>query len=85
LKVRLTALYGLGLVVGNVSIPLPSNSDSYAAIDTGTSLIGGPPAVINQIAAQIPGSTPGTGDYQDYFFYRASISLLLAHSADRHF
>jgi cathepsin D len=60
----------LGLTVGNVSIPLPSGSDSYGAIDTGTTLIGGPPALIDQIAAQVPGSTPGTGDYKDYFFYR---------------
>jgi cathepsin D len=59
-----------GLAVGNVSIPLHSGSDSYAAIDTGTTLIGGPSALIDQIAAQVPGSTPGTGDYRDYFFYR---------------
>jgi cathepsin D len=62
----------LGLAVGNVSITLPSGSDSYGAIDTGTTLIGGPPALIDQIAAQVPGSTPGTGDYRDYFFYRTS-------------
>ena len=62
--------------MGNVSILLPSGSDSYAAIHTGTTLIGGPPALIDQIAAQVPGSTAGTGDYRDYFFYRTSLSIL---------
>ena len=64
--------------MGNVSISLPLNSGSYAAVDTGTTLIGGPPDVIDQIAAEIPGSTPGTGDYQNYFFYRMLAPLLLS-------
>jgi len=61
-------------IQGN-NINIPSGSPSYAAIDTGTTLIGGPSEYIAQIFAQIPGSAPGTGDFQNYYTYRMSISL----------
>ncbi|KAG8792407.1 hypothetical protein FRC17_008600, partial [Serendipita sp. 399] len=57
------------LTVQGASIPLPSGEISHAAIDTGTTLLGGPASLIDLIAAQIPGSSPGTGNYTDYFFY----------------
>ncbi|PFH51024.1 hypothetical protein AMATHDRAFT_192110, partial [Amanita thiersii Skay4041] len=57
------------LVVQGSSIPLPSGSDAYAAIDTGTTLVGGPSEYISQIFAQIPGSQPGTGNFQGYYTY----------------
>jgi cathepsin D len=57
-------------VQGN-SINLPSGKSSYAAIDTGTTLVGGPSKYISEIFAQIPGSSPGTGDFENYYTYRA--------------
>ncbi|KAF9266781.1 acid protease [Marasmius fiardii PR-910] len=55
-------------VQGN-SISLPSGSQSYAAIDTGTTLVGGPSSAIDAIYEQIPGSRRGTGDYEGYYLY----------------
>jgi len=57
------------LTVQGSSISLPSGSSSFAAIDTGTTLIGGPPSAIQAIFAQIPGSYPGVGDYESYWIY----------------
>ncbi|KIM44828.1 hypothetical protein M413DRAFT_363610 [Hebeloma cylindrosporum] len=57
------------MVVQGNSISLPSGSSSYAAIDTGTTLVGGPPEFISQVFAQIPGSAPGTGNFQNYYTY----------------
>ena len=53
------------------SVSLPSGSGSYAAIDTGTTLIGGPSEYVAEIFAQIPGSTAGTGNFESYYTYRA--------------
>ena len=61
-------------VQGN-SVTLPTGTSSYAAIDTGTTLVGGPSAAIQAIYAQIPGSTPGTGNYEGYFIYRKRFRL----------
>jgi hypothetical protein len=61
-------------VQGN-SVSLPSGSDSYAAIDTGTTLVGGPATEIQAIYAQIPDSEPGTGNYDGYYFYPCDTSV----------
>ncbi|KAK7466332.1 hypothetical protein VKT23_005058 [Stygiomarasmius scandens] len=45
------------------------SSNQYAAIDTGTTLVGGPADVISEIYAQIDGSSPGTGSYEGYYTY----------------
>jgi len=55
-------------VQGN-ELVFPATSISHAAIDTGTTLVGGPPSAIQSIYAQIEGSFPGTGDYESYWFY----------------
>jgi len=60
-------------VQGN-SIALTSSS-SYAAIDTGTTLIGGPSAQIAALYAQIPGSAAGSGDYLGYYTYPCSTTV----------
>ncbi|KAK6992211.1 aspartic peptidase A1 [Favolaschia claudopus] len=57
------------LTVQGNSISLPSGSASYAAIDTGTTAVGGPPDQIAAIYSQIPNSAPGTGNYQGYYTY----------------
>jgi len=55
-------------VQGN-AITLPTGTDSYSAIDTGTTLVGGPTSSIQAIYAQIPGSAPATGNYEGYYTY----------------
>ncbi|KAK2465711.1 hypothetical protein APHAL10511_002255 [Amanita phalloides] len=57
------------LTVQGSSISLSSGSSSYAAIDTGTTLVGGPPSTIAEIYAQIPGSQAGSGNFQGYYTY----------------
>jgi len=58
------------LKVNGQSVNLPGTAQSsYSAIDTGTTLIGGPSEVIKAIFADIPGSAPGTGDYEGYYTY----------------
>ncbi|KAG6826762.1 hypothetical protein H0H92_014538 [Tricholoma furcatifolium] len=42
------------------SISIPSGSDGYAAIDTGTTLVGGPSEYLDEFYAQIPGANAGT-------------------------
>ncbi|KAI0070897.1 acid protease [Panus rudis PR-1116 ss-1] len=56
------------LVSQGQHVDLPSGS-SFAAIDTGTTLVGGPASVISALYATIPGSEPATGDYQGYYTY----------------
>jgi cathepsin D len=63
------------LTVQGNSVSLPSGSSSYAVIDTGTTLVGGPAAQIAALYAQIPGSTAGTGDYQGYYMYPCSTTV----------
>ncbi|KAL5531684.1 hypothetical protein ACEPAG_4561 [Sanghuangporus baumii] len=63
------------LSVGGTSMTLPSGSASYAAIDTGTTLVGGPASVISQLYAAIPNAQPGTGDYEGYYIYPCSESV----------
>lgn len=53
----------------NSAISLPSGANSLAAIDTGTTLVGGPPDIIEAMYAQIPDSFAGTGDYEGYYIY----------------
>jgi len=51
------------------SITLASGSSNYAAIDTGTTLVGGPQDAITAIYANIPDSQPETGDFEGYYSY----------------
>lgn len=56
--------------VNGQSVSLPSGSSSYAAIDTGTTLVGGPAEYIAQLFAQIPGSAAEQGNFEGYYTYR---------------
>ncbi|KAG6886123.1 hypothetical protein C0993_002642 [Termitomyces sp. T159_Od127] len=58
------------LTTNGQSISIPSGSDSYAAIDTGTTLVGGPSRYLNEFYSQIPGARPGTGNFEGYYTYR---------------
>ncbi|KAG1817061.1 aspartic peptidase domain-containing protein [Suillus subaureus] len=66
------------LTVQGSSISIPSGSSSYSAIDTGTTLVGGPSSVIQNIFAQIPGSQPGTGSWQGYWTYPCNTAVNVA-------
>ncbi|KAG8907667.1 hypothetical protein FRB99_002745 [Tulasnella sp. 403] len=49
--------------------PLTVSGTVLAAIDTGTTLVGGPSDAISAIFAQIPGAQPAGPDYQGYWAY----------------
>ncbi|KAG8980005.1 hypothetical protein FRC05_007448 [Tulasnella sp. 425] len=55
-----------GITIGGSTLQIGSQ---LAAIDTGTTLIGGPPSVVAAIYAQIPGSQASTGDSAGYYYY----------------
>ncbi|KAG1785607.1 acid protease [Suillus plorans] len=65
------------ITVQGKSIFLPSGSDSYAAIDTGTTLVAGPAASIAAIYAQIPGSQPGTGSWEGFYSYPCNTAVVV--------
>ncbi|OJA13546.1 hypothetical protein AZE42_07326 [Rhizopogon vesiculosus] len=48
---------------------------SSAIIDTGTTNVAGPATAIASIYAQIPGSQPGTGQWQGYYTYPCSTTV----------
>ena len=54
--------------VNGKDIPLPH--DGVGVIETGTTLVGGPTAVISAIYAQIPGSKPLSGNLAGYYGFR---------------
>ncbi|KAG8906380.1 hypothetical protein FRC01_008037, partial [Tulasnella sp. 417] len=55
-----------GITIGGSVLQIGTQ---LAAIDTGTTLIGGPTNVVEAIYAQIPGVERGTGDSAGYYFY----------------
>jgi len=65
------------LDVNNQSVPITAG-EQFAAIDTGTTLIGGPADMIANVFAQIPGSQQGTGDLEGYFTYPCSTQVTLS-------
>lgn len=68
---------GVELTAQGSSVSLSSGAASYAAIDTGTTLVGGPQSVIAELYAAIPGSSPATGEWEGYYQYRKSPSHTL--------
>ncbi|KAJ6607475.1 acid protease [Mycena sp. CBHHK59/15] len=63
------------ITVQGSSITVDSGTNSYAAIDTGTTLVGGPSDQIASIYAQIPDSAAGTGNYDGYYEYPCDTSV----------
>ncbi|KAG9100756.1 hypothetical protein FS749_013053 [Ceratobasidium sp. UAMH 11750] len=55
---------------------------SLAAIDTGTTLIGGPPDIVASIYQQIPGSQRGTGNLQRYWIYPCNQAVTITFNFD---
>lgn len=66
------------MTVQGTSITIPTGSSAYAAIDTGTTLVGGPSSAIQNIYAQIPGSQAGTGSWTGYYSYPCDTQVNVA-------
>ncbi|TFK80120.1 acid protease [Polyporus arcularius HHB13444] len=62
-----------GLTVNGQSVSLDAGSASYAAIDTGTTLVGRPADSISALYAHIPGSEALTGDDAGYYTYLMAV------------
>ncbi|KAH9447918.1 hypothetical protein MJO29_011240 [Puccinia striiformis f. sp. tritici] len=57
---------------------LPGTQSNAVAIDTGTSLIGAPTAVVAAVYAQIQGAKAATGSYQGYYEFPCSANPVLS-------
>ena len=57
------------MTVNGNSVSLPSGSDAWAAIDTGTTGVGAPADVLASIFSHIEGSEQGTGQLSSYYLY----------------
>jgi hypothetical protein len=64
-----------GITVQGNNVAVPTGPASFSAIDTGTTLVGGPSAAIAAIYAQIPGSSPGSGDSEGFYTYPCDTSV----------
>jgi len=65
----------ISLTATSSSTSSSSAANSNAAIDTGTTLIGGPSSIIAAIYAAIPNSAPGSGNYEGYYTYPCSTQV----------
>ncbi|KAI0640743.1 acid protease [Trametes meyenii] len=63
------------LTVNGNSVSVGSGSAAYAAIDTGTTLVGGPESIVSALYAQIPGSEALTGSNSGYWTYPCSTDV----------
>ena len=61
--------------VNGRSVSVPTGDAALAAIDTGTTLIGGPTSGVQNLYAAIPGSQALGGEMEGFFAYRASRSI----------
>ncbi len=56
------------------SVSLPSGDLAVAAIDTGTTLIGGPTAAVNAVWGAVPGAEALNGNLAGFFAFRTFFS-----------
>lgn len=64
-----------GIDVNSNSLDLGGQNTQNVAIDTGTTLIGGPAREVKQFYSHVPGSAPATGSYQGYYSYPCNSSV----------
>jgi len=64
-----------GATVQGKNITVPSGADALTAIDTGTTLIGGPTAGVQAVWAAIPGSQALSGDMAGFFSFPCSTNV----------
>jgi len=64
------------ITVQGTPVPI-TKGETLSAIDTGTTLVGGPADMIAAIYKQIPGSQAGTGDLDGYYTYPCSTNVVI--------
>ncbi|KAH8995236.1 acid protease [Lactarius hatsudake] len=69
-----------GITVNGKSVSLPSGDLAVAAIDTGTTLIGGPTAAVKAVWAAVPGAVALDGNLAGFFAFPCSTDLAISMS-----
>ncbi|KAI9453773.1 acid protease [Lactarius psammicola] len=69
-----------GITVNGKSVSLPSGDLAVAAIDTGTTLIGGPTAAVNAIWGAVPGSEALDGNLAGFYAFPCNTQLSVSMS-----
>lgn len=59
------------------SVSVPTGSSALSAIDTGTTLIGGPSNAVQAIYSAIPGAQPLGGQMEGFFAFRKLMFAIL--------
>ncbi|KAG5641425.1 hypothetical protein DXG03_005241 [Asterophora parasitica] len=67
--------FTMALTTQGTSVPVPTGAAAYAAIDTGTTLVGGPSQYMSAFYSQIPGAQPGTGNFNGYYTYPCATTV----------
>lgn len=70
----------LGVTVNGQSVTIPTGDAALSAIDTGTTLIGGPTDGVQAIYQAIPNSQALAGQMEGFFAFRACQVNLVAFS-----
>lgn len=74
----------LGVSVNGKSVTISTGSDALAAIDTGTTLIGGPTDGVQAIWAAVPGSQALSGQMEGFFAFREFTSACIPFVKSQH-
>ncbi|KAG0141483.1 hypothetical protein CROQUDRAFT_51617 [Cronartium quercuum f. sp. fusiforme G11] len=64
-----------GLDVNGIPVDLGSEITKNVAIDSGTTLLGGPADQVKSFYKHVPGSVPATGSYQGYYSYPCNLTV----------
>lgn len=67
-----------GVTVNGKSVSLPGGDSAVAAIDTGTTLIGGPTAAVNAIWGAVSGAVALTGNLTGFFAFPCGTKLSIS-------
>ncbi|GAA5923912.1 pepsin-like aspartic protease [Sporobolomyces koalae] len=66
------------VTVNGTNVTTTSQGTQYVAIDTGTTLIGGPKQVVSNLYAQVEGAQAATGPYTGYYSYPCEHNVSVA-------
>jgi len=66
-------------VQGN-KVQIATGDSAMSAIDTGTTLVGGPSADVQNMWAQVPGSAPLAGNMAGFFEFRTQTPTIATHA-----
>lgn len=69
--------YSTGVTVQGSNVAITSGDSALAAIDTGTTLIGGPTADVNAIWKAVPGASAIQGQSGFFSFRKSSFNWLM--------